>query len=138
MCWLAEERALPASEGMPGHRHGNRHIDADHADLDAPRKFTGRSSVARVARDAIAELVRVDQFDRAVEIGHADHAQDRSEDLLLVDAHVGVHVVEQSAGKEEPALATRRLESAPVDDQLWPRTSRHLRCSFRSSPCARR
>src|SRR3989344_705146 len=30
----AEHRALPAAEAMEGHRHRNRHVDANHADLD--------------------------------------------------------------------------------------------------------
>src|SRR6476661_5250920 len=32
---VAEERSLPAAEGVVGHGHGQRHIDADHAHCDA-------------------------------------------------------------------------------------------------------
>src|SRR5712664_918167 len=39
---VAKQRALPAAERMPGHRYRNRNIDADHADLDAPRKLARR------------------------------------------------------------------------------------------------
>jgi hypothetical protein len=37
---VAEQRGLPATEGMEGHGHRDRHVDADHADLDAMREFT--------------------------------------------------------------------------------------------------
>src|SRR5664279_4069649 len=33
---VAEERVLPASEGVEGHRDWNRHVDADHAHVDFP------------------------------------------------------------------------------------------------------
>ena len=44
---VAEARALPAAEGVVGDRHRDRHVDADHADLDlgwrsrAPRRRRG-------------------------------------------------------------------------------------------------
>jgi hypothetical protein len=30
---VAEQRALPAAEAVPRHRHRDRHVDAHHADL---------------------------------------------------------------------------------------------------------
>src|SRR5579864_4164063 len=32
---VAEQASLPAAKAMPGHGHGDRHVDAHHADLDA-------------------------------------------------------------------------------------------------------
>src|SRR5579884_2737236 len=32
---ITEARALPAAEGVVGHRHRDRHVDTDHADLHA-------------------------------------------------------------------------------------------------------
>src|SRR5579863_8955054 len=60
---IAEQAALPAAEAVPRHRHRNRHVDADHPDFDAAAEFTRDVTIAREARDAIAELVRIDQID---------------------------------------------------------------------------
>src|SRR3954464_3924275 len=63
---IAEERALPAAEREVRHRHGNRHVDADHADLnlvlEAPRGAAGLGKDRRAVRVRIA----VDQLDRLV------------------------------------------------------------------------
>src|SRR5947208_17177946 len=37
---VAEAGAFPAAEGVIRHRHGDRHVDADHADLDARGELT--------------------------------------------------------------------------------------------------
>src|SRR5436190_4237667 len=63
---VAEERALPAAEREVRHRHRNRHVDPDHADLDfvfeAPRGAAGLGEDRRTVRVRIA----VDQLDRLV------------------------------------------------------------------------
>src|SRR5688572_3800931 len=33
---VAEDRVLPSTEGVVGHRYGDRHIDTYHANLDPP------------------------------------------------------------------------------------------------------
>src|SRR5690348_1120445 len=43
---VAEERVLPAAEGVVGDRHRDRHVDADHADLDLELEAPGRAAVA--------------------------------------------------------------------------------------------
>src|ERR1700738_3915902 len=53
---LAEQRALPAAEAVEGHRHRDRHVDADHADLDAVGEFARGIAVAREDRRAVALL----------------------------------------------------------------------------------
>jgi len=41
---VAEQRLLPAAERIEGHRHGNRHVDADHADLDLVLELACRAT----------------------------------------------------------------------------------------------
>jgi hypothetical protein len=40
---IAEARALPAAEGVIGERHRDRHVDADHADIDREAKSRAAS-----------------------------------------------------------------------------------------------
>ena len=58
---VAEQRALPAAEGVVGHRHRDRHVDADHADLDLVLEPAGRAAVVGEDRGAVAVRVGVDQ-----------------------------------------------------------------------------
>ena len=60
---IAEQRALPAAETVECQWHRNRHIDADHADLDVAGKFPCDVAVAGEHCRAVAVLVGVDQFD---------------------------------------------------------------------------
>src|SRR5947207_6934639 len=54
---ITEQRALPAAERVPGHGHRNRHVDADHADLDAAGKRAGDAAVAGETGHAVAEFM---------------------------------------------------------------------------------
>src|SRR3546814_16530618 len=54
---IAKQRALPAAKGMPGHGHRNRHVDADHTDLDAAGKRPGNAAVTGEVGQAVAECV---------------------------------------------------------------------------------
>src|SRR6202022_5078171 len=44
---FAEERVLPAAEGVVGHRHGDGNGDADHADLDVLLETARDAAVVR-------------------------------------------------------------------------------------------
>src|SRR5215211_100299 len=91
---VAVERALPAREGEERHRRRDRNVDADHAGGDAaPEGARGRSA-AREDRARVAELARRDRVERVVERPEPLERQHRAEDLLLRDAHLGPHVVE--------------------------------------------
>ena len=48
----------------------------------------------------------------------ADHREHRPEDLLAVDLHVRLDVVEQRAADEEAVLVALQREAAAIDDQL--------------------
>ena len=103
---------------MPGHGHGNGHVDAHHAHLNATRELAGHIAIAGEAGHAVAEFVGVDQLHGRAEIGHPHATQHGAEDLFLVDAHRGRHVVEQRAAGEEAVLMPRHLEAPAVHHQL--------------------
>ena len=115
---VAEQRALPAAKAVPGHRYGNRHVDADHADLDAAGKFARHVAVAGVAGHAIAEFVIVDQLDCGGKVVDAHAGQYRTKNFFLVDAHFRRDMVEQRAAHPETLVASwasrRALEAAAI------------------------
>src|SRR5918993_2897230 len=115
---LAEEAALPPAEGVVGHGHGNRHVDADHADLHATGELAGRAAVRGEDGRAVPVGVGVDQVDGVVDGVRAQHREDRTEDLLPVDRHVLLHLVDQRRAEEEAVLVPGDDEVAAVDDDL--------------------
>jgi hypothetical protein len=66
---VAEQALLPAAEAVPGHRHRDRHVDADHAHLHAAGELARDAAVAGEAGHAVAELVVVDQLQRLAKSG---------------------------------------------------------------------
>src|SRR3546814_1659125 len=92
---VAKQGALPAAEGMEGHRHGDRHVDAHHAGPHPAEKGLRRIAVAGEERGAVAELMGVDEAKRLVEALGAHDREHRPEYLLAVDAHLGSHLVKQ-------------------------------------------
>src|SRR5450830_1667249 len=117
---VAEQAFLPATKAVPGHRHRDRYVDADHAHFDTPREFAGDVAVAGEAADAVAELVVVDQFYGLGKVIHADTGQHRAEDFFAVDAHLFSHVVEQGRAKPEAVFQARfgRHVITPVEQQV--------------------
>src|SRR5437879_1560733 len=139
---VTEQTLLPAAETMPGHRHWDRHVDPDHADLNSPSELACHVPVAGVARHAVAELVRVHEVHSLSEILHAHATQHGSEDFFPVDAHLRGHLIEESAAEPEAALVTGDGEGAArfgvdpaIDDEL--RTARHAVVDVRSDPLER-
>ena len=59
---IAEQRPLPAAEGVVGDRNRDRHIDADHADFDRRGEGAGSVSVAGEDGGAVAVFVAVDEL----------------------------------------------------------------------------
>src|SRR6266511_3833238 len=70
---VAEERGLPAAERVVGHRHGNRHVQADHPDRHPAFEPARRLTARREEGHPVAVRVGVDQLDRVVEIGVGKH-----------------------------------------------------------------
>src|ERR1700760_2350421 len=54
---IAEAGLLPATEGVIGDRHRDRHVDADHADIDLCRKVARGVAVAGEDRNAVAIIM---------------------------------------------------------------------------------
>ena len=90
----------------------------DHADLHAVRERARRAAVAREDRDAVADRVVIAQPQRFVHGVHAHDAEHRSEDLIVIDAHLRRHAVEHRAAQEEPVAPAVLARRAPVDDEL--------------------
>jgi hypothetical protein len=115
---VAEARALPAAEGVVGQRHRDRHVDADHADIDLRLAKSRAASPSRVKIATPLPYSCSLAAERLLVVFGAHHREDRAEDLLLVDAHVRRHVVEQAAADEEAVLVALQLKAAAVDDEL--------------------
>ncbi len=115
---VAEQRGLPAAEAVERHRHRDRHVDADHADLDLVRELARRVAVAGEDGGAVAVFVLVDHAGRRLVVRRTHDRQHRAEDLLLIDRHVGGDVVEQRAAQEVAVLVALHLEAASVDHEL--------------------
>src|SRR5581483_9103786 len=91
---VAEERVLPPAEREEGHRRRDADVHPDHAGLDLVAVAAHRRARLGEDRGAVAEPARVDDADRLVQRGGADHAQDRPEHLLPGDVHLGPDTVE--------------------------------------------
>src|SRR5882724_4912072 len=65
---VAKEGTLPAAKAVKRHRHRDRHVDADHADLNAVREFARGVAVAGEDRHPVAVFVVVDELGRGIEI----------------------------------------------------------------------
>src|SRR5713101_8275070 len=61
---VAEQRVLPPAEGVEGHRHRDRDVDADHPDLHAALESLRRLAAGGEDRGAVAVGVGVDDVDR--------------------------------------------------------------------------
>src|SRR6516164_1700331 len=103
---VSEQAVLPAAEAVPGHGHGNRHIDTHHADLDAAPEFARNVAIAGVAGHAIGERMRIHELHCGREVRHAHAGEYRAKDLLAVDAHLRGHMVEQRRSEPEALLVT--------------------------------
>jgi hypothetical protein len=115
---VAEAGLLPAAEGVIGERHRDRHVDADHADVDPAGEVAGGVAVAGEDRGAVAVFVAHGQVDRLV-VGLRPHGGEHgAEDLLLVDVHLGRDAVEEAGADEEAVLVALHPEAAAVDHEL--------------------
>src|SRR3546814_1818874 len=101
---VSEARGLPPAKGVIGEWHRDRHVHADHADVDAIAEVAGSVAVAGEDGGAVAVGIRHRKLPRLAVILGAHHREHRSEDLFLVDIHVGGHKVEQAATDEEAVL----------------------------------
>src|SRR3569833_2384962 len=103
---VAEQRRLPAAEGVIGHRHRDRHVHADHADLDLVLEPARGAAVVGEDRGAVPVRVAGDDPHAVVVGGRADDRQHGTEDLVPVAVHFGRDMVEH--GGPEPEAVARQ------------------------------
>src|SRR3954465_14933673 len=108
---VAEAGALPAAERVIGDGDRDRHVDADHADIDPGRELAGGVAVAGEDGDAIAIFMVGGEAQSLLEAVRADHLQDRTENLLLVGAEARLHMVEEGRTDEETLLMALQREA---------------------------
>src|SRR6185369_6235616 len=101
----------PAAEAVIADRHRDRHVDADHSDIDPRRELARRMAIAGEDRYAVAIVVLGRKADRLFEILRADHLEDGPENLVLVALHVRRHAVEEGRSDEEAFLVALQLEA---------------------------
>ena len=114
---IPEQRVLPAAEGVPRHRHGDRHVHADHPHRDLALERARGRTVLGEDRGAVAVRVRVDDLDGLLEGVHPQHHEHRTEDLLLVSGHLVADLVDDRGSHEEAILVAGDHEIAPVQDE---------------------
>src|SRR3954468_18233654 len=114
---VAEAGLFPAAEGVIGDRHRDRHVDADHADIDLGREVARGVAVAGEDGNAVAVIMLRRQRQRFLVVVRAHHREHRAKDLFLVDPHVLGDVVEQRTTEIETFLVALHLETAAVDGE---------------------
>src|SRR3954470_17224963 len=107
---VAEAAPLPAAERVVGDGDRDRHVYADHADIDPGGELARGVAVAREDGDAVAIFVLAGKSDCFLEAVGADHLQDGAENLLLVRAEARLHVVEEGRADEEALFVALEAE----------------------------
>ena len=121
---VAEQRVLPAAEAVEGHRHRDRDVDADHADLDPALELARRLAARGEDRRAVGIGAGVDQLDRLVQRAHAHDGEDRAEDLVACRRSCRWRRCRSATGR--PRSRRRR---ARARGRRRPRRPRRGRCS---------
>lgn len=112
---IAEPRVTPTSESEPRDRNWNGNVDPDASGLDAVNESaTGHSTCGEDGR-TIAIWAGVHDAKCFVEIIDADHTQNRSEHLLLIEVAVDAYVVDQ-ARADKIAGFGRYVDTAVYND----------------------
>ena len=114
---VAEQARLPPAEAVVADRYGDGDVDADHADLDVELELPCGASVTSEDRRAVGVRACVDRVETVLVAGDTLDAQHRTEDLVVVAGHAGLHVVEQRRVDE---VAIRWHTLAAVDDDGCP------------------
>ena len=100
---------------MIGNRYRQRHVDADHADLDVITEVAGGFAITGVDAGAVAVFVIIDQLHGGFHRIGAHDQQHRAEDLFLVAGHLRGDAIDQGAADEEAVLAAFDLRIAAID-----------------------
>lgn len=122
---VTEETPLVPRESEGTDRHGDAHVDADHAAVGSPGKLAGVSAVLGVDNGAVRKGIGVHDGEPFLKIPHALDAKHGPEDFLFADAHAGRDVIKQRRTEEEAVFISWNGDAAPVEDQFgtFPDTS---------------
>ncbi|MDT4866016.1 hypothetical protein FQZ97_1008490 [compost metagenome] len=115
---VTEARSLPATEGVVSNRNRDRHVDTDHANLNAACKIARCITVAGEDSNAIAEFMFIRQSQCFLVGLGANDRKNRTEDFFLIDAHVRRDIVEQATTHVEAIFITLHLEVTTIDDEV--------------------
>ncbi|AEK62597.1 hypothetical protein CFU_2770 [Collimonas fungivorans Ter331] len=107
------------------HRHRDRHIDADLADIDLVLELARGPARGGKDRRAVAVRVGVDEGNRFVQRLQFDHTHGRAEDLLRIDIHLGGHAGKNGRTDKIAVGVTGHLAVAAIQQQ--PRALLHAR-----------
>ena len=98
---VSEQRGLPAAKAVIAHRHGDRDVHPDHADLNLELELAGCTAISGEDRRAVTELVVVDEGQALLIRRDAGDGQDWPKDFVVVGSHAGLHMVQQRRVQEE-------------------------------------
>ena len=115
---ITEHRCLPAAKAVIGHRHRNRHIHPDHADIHLADKIARGIAIAGEDRGAIAIFMVDHQLACLFIALRTQHRQHRTENLVTIDRHVRGHLVEQRAADEKPVLIALQPQTAAIHHDI--------------------
>src|SRR5262249_10708843 len=97
---VTEARTLPSAEAVVCYWSRNGEIHSYHANIDARGELARGVAVAGEDGAAVAVVMLGRQLHGFLVVLGPHYAEYRAEDLLLVDAHVRRHFIEQAAAHE--------------------------------------
>ncbi len=130
---VAEQRRLPAAERVVGDGHGDRHVDADHADLHLALEPPRGAAVVREDRRAVAVEARVDDAEPLFVPVDAHDREHRAEDLVLCRRRMSSARCRSGSGRARSRPGRRRARHRGRPRRPTRRRCRRCRCTTR--PC---
>eukprot|EP01022_Parablepharisma_sp_SALTPOND_P009847 TRINITY_DN14066_c0_g1_i1.p1 TRINITY_DN14066_c0_g1~~TRINITY_DN14066_c0_g1_i1.p1 ORF type:complete len:1308 (-),score=476.92 TRINITY_DN14066_c0_g1_i1:655-4578(-) len=100
------------------HRHRDRHVDPDLADVDLVLELARRIAGAGEDGGAVAVGVGIDEGDGVIQGFQFDDAHGRAEDFLGVDIHLRLDAREDGRADEVAVLAAGHRAVAAIQQQL--------------------
>src|SRR3954453_18318993 len=115
---ITEQGCFPATEAVKRHRDRNRHVHADHAHLDFTPEISRSAAVSGEDGNTVPKFVSIYEVHRRLVISSSNDGQNRTEYLLLIDAHLRRYAIEQRAAYKEAVLVTLQPELPSIDDKF--------------------
>ena len=103
---------------MIGHRHGDRHVNAHHADIYTGGKFARGMAIAREDSNAIAILMCRGQREGLFKALRPHNLEDRAEDFFFVRRHIRRHMVKQRRAHKKALLMALQCKATAINNQF--------------------